>query len=197
MRHLSSLRMVQKLIVYFFEVILYMHLAVQEEEVLHIISSVNSHCTTTSCLTLSQFAKTTELRPNSDSIQLLFLPGDHNLNADLDISNIKGLFLTSSSSLQPKITCQQNKSFHFHKIGTISIKGLKFLGCGKNEIAACHKLEVRNSLFLGNNTSGSALELIDTNARIVNCFFAFNTCGNFRGPIQILKFGNHGLNTFL
>jgi hypothetical protein len=45
-----------------------------------------------------------------------------------------------------------------------------------------------NSLFLGDNESGTAQELIDTNARLINCTFAHNTRGNFRGLIKILKF---------
>ena len=179
--------MTLKLVFFLFEVTLYMHLTVQED-VLYITPSATSHCNKDPCLTLSEVAKSIYLQSHSASVQLSFLPGDHSLNSDLEISNIKELSMISSSSFQMKIVCQPNASFHFHKIGQISIKGFTFLGCGSNKITSSYQLKVENSIFLGHNARGTALELIDTNARIVNCSFTFNTHGNFRGPIQILKF---------
>ena len=179
--------MIRKIIIYFY---LYMYLAVQGE-VLHIVPSVNSHCTKIPCLTLSEVAKRLriDLEPTAESVvQLLFLPGDHSLNSDIDISNIEGFSMISSFSFQVNITCQRNKHFIFHKIGQIAIKGLTFLGCGNNKIVSSHQLKIKNTHFFGSNASGTALELIDTNAKIINCSFAFNTHGNLRGPIQVLKF---------
>ena len=177
--------MIRKIIIYFY---LYMYLAVQGE-VLHIVPSVNSHCTKIPCLTLSEVAKRIGLKSTSESVvQLLFLPGDHSLNSDIDVSNIERLVMISSSSLQVKITCQRNKSLIFREIDQITIKGLTFLGCGNNKFVSTHQLKIKNTCFLGNNASGTAVELIDTNARIINCSFAFNTHGNLRGPIQMFKF---------
>ena len=167
-----------------FVVTVYMHLTVQRE-VLHIIPSATSHCSKTPCLTLLQLAERFNRQSHSESMQLFFLPGDHSLNLDFEISNMSELFMTSNSS---RIVCQPNTSFNFHEIGHISIKGFDFLGCSSNKIVSSYQLEVVSSLFLGHNESGTALELIDTNARIINCTFAYNTRGNLRGPIQTLNF---------
>ena len=184
---LTKIRMILKFVIFFFEMTLYMHLTVQTK-VLYVIPSPNpGYCNTTSCVTLSQVAKRIDLQGHSESVQLIFLPGDHNLKSDLDISSIEGLSMISNSSFQLNITCQSNASFHFNKIAQISIKGLTFLGCG-NLIASTYILEIENSLFFGRDASGTAIELIDTNARIKNCSFAFNSNGNFKGPIQILNF---------
>ena len=171
-----------------FAVTVYMSLAVQHD-VLHIVPSTTSHCSSTPCLTLSQLAERINLlnksHSDSKSMQLFFLPGDHTLSLNLEISNISELFMTSNSS---KINCQPFTGFNFHEIGRVSIKEFAFLGCGNNKIVSSNHVEVVNSYFLGCNGSGTALELINTNSRIVNCTFANNTYGNYRGPIQILIF---------
>ena len=178
------------LVPYLFIVSVYVHFTIEMREVLHVLpsDSTASQCDqNTLCLTISQLAERSwiNLKSHSEFIQLFFLPGDHSLNLDLEICNISELSMISNSS---KIICQSDASFTFQKIGHISIKDLTFLGCGNNKIISSTQFEVVNSLFLGQNESGTALELIDTNARIINCTFAYNTRGNFRGPIQILKF---------
>ena len=171
------------LVIYLFFVTVFMHLTIQRE-VLHIMPSATSHCSNPPCLTLSQLAEGINLQSHSESMQLFFLPGDHSLDVDLEISNISELSMMSKSS---EIICQPNTSFNFHEINHISIKGFTFLGCG-SKIVSSHRVEVVSSRFQGHNNSGTAIKLIDTNARIINCTFAYNTHGSLRGPLQILIF---------
>ena len=176
------------LVPYLFIVSVYIHFTIETREVLYILpsDSTTSQCNqNTPCLMISQLAEIINLHSYSESIQLFFLPGDHRLNFHLEICNISELSMISNSS---KIICQSDASFNFQKIGHISIKDLTFLGCGNNKIISSTQFEVVNSLFLGQNKSRTALEMINTRARIINCTFAYNTRGNFRGPIQILKF---------
>ena len=173
-------------ILFLFEISFYLTLALHTE-VFYVVPSTNSTCNGTNCVTLSQLAESSNFKAHFQSVDLIFSPGDHYLNSDFHASSIEGL---SSFSVHSNITCQQNKGFHFYNISQISIRGLSFVGCS-NIIASTNLLEIENSLFLGSITSGTALELIEVNANIKHSYFALNSNGNFRGPIQIL---NHQKN---
>ena len=55
-------------------------------------------------------------------------------------------------------------------------------------VKSVDQLVLEDSSFLGQNASGTALEIVDTYANIVNTSFISNNVGNFRGPIKVLEY---------
>ena len=94
------------------------------------------------------------------------------------------------------IKCQYNTNFVFDKIGQLVIQQLMFVGCGNDRVLSCPNFAVANSTFIGQNGSGTALELINTTASIFSNSFAFNTIGSYRGPVGIVRYWKGTENKF-
>jgi hypothetical protein len=62
----------------------------------------------------------------------------------------------------------------------IHITNLEFVGCGGNQMVNVDNFVVRNSTFRGQGNSGTALELINTTAQIINCTFLSNSNGKIQ-----------------
>ena len=169
-------------------IIFMLHLcfAAQYDVVHYIVPKSPSVCPVHSCLTLSEFVM--NANTNSSTI-VVFLPGYHTLTSTVYVANVTRFSMISSSLLQkPVIMCQQNKNFVFDEIGQITIRRLIFVGCGSNRVLSCPHFTIANSTFNGHNGSGTALELIDTNAKIYNSSFAFNVIGSYRGLVKIFNY---------
>ena len=149
-----------------------------ESEVVYIIPSPNAPCHQKLCLTLSHFAADTSWL-KSDST-LIFLVGTHNIDIEVSVSSISILSLVSNSSVEDYqiIICEQKASFKFDNIDYLLISGLKFVGCGSNRVVSVKQLTVENSIFQGQNNTGTALELNGTNAEIINASFVSNKVGS-------------------
>ena len=142
------------------------------------------------CLTLSQLASRASLKFLGLNTTLNFLPGNYILRSEILFANLTTLSMLSmtTSSLPLTITCQKGVSFKFGNISYLKIRGLKFLGCGNNRATLVKHFVLDDSTFQGQEESGTALEVTDTNLRIVNSSFMFNTVGSFHGPIRILEY---------
>lgn len=90
-------------------------------------SSSSISCTLEPCLTLSQFAENTRLEHQS-VMTLFFLPGDHNLDWEISVSNISKISMIANSSYV-NITCQPTTYFKFYKIKYLLMRELNFIGC--------------------------------------------------------------------
>ena len=148
-----------------------------------------SSCRVKPCLTLSQFAANTSWLQSNTS--LIFLRGNHSLNLEVTISDIYNFSMFSNLALagfqvDTQVICQQNANFKFDNISYLWIKGLRFVGCGNNRVLSVNKLIVEGCTFHGQRNSGTALEIIHTNASIENSHFISNTlgscCCHFIGP---------------
>ena len=143
---------------------------------------INSTCSeTTECWTLSEFAANiSQIQYNyfsNASAAIILDPGKHILAENLTISSIITLNLTSSSSSYAKVVCENNTPFHFSDAENIYISSVHFLECGGNSVENVTELVLKDAKFYGNNSSGSALQLIETTATITDCDFSFNTRG--------------------
>ena len=67
------------------------------------------------------------------------------------------------------------------------MKGFAFVGCSKNEVKSVKDFLLENITFMGQNGSGTALEIDKTKVSIVDSLFDYNTVGSLRGPIRILE----------
>ena len=158
----------------------------EDEEVIYIKSSQSAPCPAQPCYTLSQFAAINEsqLQPNTT---LLILSGNHSLDSTILVADITFFSMLSHLSSSPNIRCHQYASIKLHNISNVMIRGLIFYGCGENMITSVDRLTVQNSSFVGTENSGTALNVIKSNAVFVNCSFLSNRVGTYHGPIMILE----------
>ena len=167
-------------------------LVTADGETYYITSSTSPPCPGVQpCLPLSQLFSA-ENRWNSSSkftLSLIFLPGNHNLNLEQLIENISELHMFGHSNYSVTICCEQLATFSFKRIGLVHINRLKFIGCGGNKVDSVWHFVIEDCTFTGSgeNSSGAALELVNTNAVIINTSFIFNGNGSYRGPIGLLQ----------
>ena len=129
------------------------------------------------CFTLSDFAANSSqlLRDNN---HLIFSLGTHILALNLTVENkLTFKMVSNSSSLHAQviIKCIETSSLSLVNCSLAAITGIEFVGCGKNKAMQVVSLVLQNSTFEGQENSGTALELIETNAEIHNSIFKFNT----------------------
>ena len=152
----------------------------ENDNVIHVVSSMNAPCIEPSCLTLSQLATKISYFDNvNTSLKIVFLEGNHVLDSNFSVSNVSKLaFMCGSSNLQTTIICHHSASFKFSTMDSLQVKGLVFTGCGNNMIMSVNKLVIDSSSFIGQKDTGTALQIIKTNATIVTNYFRANMLGS-------------------
>lgn len=156
-------------------------------EVIYITPSSPGLCSVEPCFTLSQL---TSQHIDSNKILLKFLPGNHNLNSQIIISNVSQFSMVLSDMLMVTTTviqCTHFGGFQFTYVESVVINGLKIISCGGSRIRFVNQLILQNSSFLGRENSETALELVQTSASILGCSFINNTIGSLKGSIKILE----------
>ena len=149
-------------------------------EVYYITTNSFDLCTVQPCLTLSQFANSSHyLRSNTT---LVFLPGTHYLSSiNLALSNVdKHSFVMKSENSTAQIKCTSGSHIHFSNVQCIHITNLEFIGCGSNQVKHVEEFVVKDTKFEGQENSGTALELIETTAQILNSTFVSNRRGLYK-----------------
>ena len=131
------------------------------------------------CLTLSQFAANSSHYLHSNTT-LIFLPGTHYLSiANLTLSNVDKFVIKSENSTA-QIKCTKFSHIHFSQSQYIHITDLEFIGCGGNQVKHVEELVIQDTNFKGQENSGTALELVETTAQIVNSTFISNRKGSYK-----------------
>jgi predicted outer membrane repeat protein len=146
-------------------------------------ASATDVCASPPCLTLAQFVARSSYYLRSN-VALVFGPGRHNLTAALTASNLRNVSMISRQTIA-EIWCDStslsyysnNIMITFSHSQDIHITNLEFVGCGGNQMVNVDNFEVRNSTFRGQENSGTALELINTTAQIINCTYSSNRNG--------------------
>ena len=153
------------------------------QTVYHITANSTDLCTVQPCLTLSQFASNTSQYLHSNTT-LVFFPGTHYLSkVNLMLSNVLHFTMKSENSIA-QIKCTTNKSnIYFSRLQCIHISNLEFIGCGSNQVKHVKRFIIKNTIFKGQENSGTALILIETNTQIVNCSFVSNRKGSYHKEI--------------
>ena len=116
------------------------------------------------CLTLSQFVNNIS-DYLSENMTLNFLPGEHNLDSAQLIKNINSFYM-SSLDTNVTIACSHSGNFEFGNISTIHIRGLIFIGCS-GKLINISQLTLKDSQLIGNDIGGTALQLIETSAKLI------------------------------
>ena len=98
-------------------------------------TSTNMSCSTSlqSCYTLLEYARNHKLYFNSSTLALQFLPGNHTLDVNLNITSIQQvkIFSNSSAVVPSKIVCSSNVGITLSNISKVKIDGLTFVSCAK------------------------------------------------------------------
>ena len=148
-------------------------------EVYYITITSTDLCTVQPCRTLSQFAANSSHYLHSNTT-LVFLPGTHFLSTvNLTLSNVDNFVMKSEKSTA-QIKCTSNSHIRFSQSQYIHITSLEFIGCGGNQVKNVEEFVVQDTMFKGQENSGTALELIETTAQIVNSTFVSNRKGSYR-----------------
>ena len=119
----------------------------------------------------------------------MFLLGTHYFSSvSLALSNVNNFAMKFKNSTA-QIECTSDSHIHFSRLRCIHIANLEFIGCGGNQVKYVKRFVVKNTIFRGQETSGTALELIETTAQIVNCTFVSNRKGSYRKCAIYCYFG--------
>ena len=154
-------------------------------EVYYITITSTDLCTVQPCRTLSQFAANSSHYLHSNTT-LVFLPGTHYLSTvNLTLSNVDNFVMKSENSTA-QIKCTSNSHIHFSQSQYIHITNLEFIGCGGNQVKHVEEFVVQDTTLKGQENSGTALELIETTAQIVNSTFVSNRKGSYRNFVVCL-----------
>ena len=99
-------------------------------------------------LTFPQFvSNSSDLLTNNT--QLIFGPGNYNLESDVLVENIHSfsMFVESIFSSKAVIICDHNARFEFRNISTVTVSGFDFVGCFNNHVLSVGHLQLENSKF--------------------------------------------------
>ncbi len=95
-----------------------------------------SPCNHEDCLTLSEYASEASRYFNSDTLTLVFLPGEHTLNTSIVFQRFESLTFLGSLTSLPNITsmivCNNTSAFILSNISKVMMKALSFESCGSN-----------------------------------------------------------------
>ena len=108
------------------------------------------------------------------------------------VANITKLSMITNSS--SNISCQCNASLIFENITQVSLQGLRFIGCGSNELSSVKNFTIKNSSFIGWKGTGTALKINESIATFIEFSFLFNVKGTYAGPLWIYPFWRNLLN---
>ena len=144
------------------------------------IKANSSDLCTVPCQLLDQVvANFSDFFNPNDTVALVFNPGTHYLSINATIiTDTSNLSMSSTSeNLTTCIMCENYTRFIFEHSNNIHISNLEFIGCGGNQVVNVDNFVVIDTIFRGQENSGTGIEVINTTAEIVNCTFSSNKNG--------------------
>ena len=169
-----------------------------QKQVFYITSSDSSHCpqevNASQCYDLSTLVSEGHLSTATNT-SLLFLPGEHFLEQDLEVKNLREFQMTSyngiSSESGVKITCTGTNNYGGHSIGIgnvsyVKIDSISFQSCGVDgnssgvlQLRSVDHSEITNSKWYESRSSAIFIE--DSNSVISDCQLMRGYCCNCSG----------------
>ena len=145
-------------------------------------------CPAQQCITLSQIATNLSFFQYDDTtVVLTFQAGNHILYSEIRIEHLLSLKLNVSNlSEATSITCKQSSLIHLNGISMVHINNLHFISCGGIRAEAIGHLLIRYTVFSGQGSQGTALELDAVEGIIEGSMFLFNVVGNLK-PVIVEK----------
>ena len=120
-------------------------------------------------LTLPQFVNNSIDYLTGDTT-LIFSPGNYSLESELIIKNVHSfsMFAWPGSSSKAVITCDHNARFDFWNVSTVTVSGLKFVGCFENHVISVNPFQLENSGFFGNGQARVNSKILTVENSIAN-----------------------------
>lgn len=146
--------------------------------VYHITSNADDPCTMP-CSNLTLFAANFSRLMSFQIITVLLLSGKHYLSTQLQAFN-QNHFQMSSLNTTAQVVCENTSLISFNNTRVVHIMNVEFIGCGHTLLKDVNKFTLVNSRFIGTLSSGTALEITETNVQITSSTFLSHTNGMFR-----------------
>ena len=140
-------------------------------KVLYITPSTSELCTT-QCLTISELAANTSSYISSNTT-LVFTAGTHHLTADLTVSDVNNVSITSNSSYTA-IVCMHHSYIKLNHSQFIHISNMDFSGYGGINVQNVEEFVLLNAVFDGQDKTETSLSLFESTANIINCSVIYN-----------------------
>lgn len=169
---------------------------------IHIMPTRKSSCPEELCLTLSQFAANVDKYLQSNTT-LILQEGNHSLDTVLVVENVDELTIFSTGAI---ILHEEGARIHLKHVTRVHIQGITFIGVRGNKVESVKNFTIQHSSFSGmgngmvqgnsltcdqQNNTGSALELVDSKAMIVNSSFVSNVFGKCRDSLDLKNIKVH------
>ena len=147
-----------------------------------IIPDSNHSCRT--CLTLSQFAANTSYYL-AENTTLVLQPGNHSLRSSLLVFNVSAFTMYQVDPHRSRVQCEQSSELLFETVNNINITSLNLLECFNSKVVNVKRFGLSNARFYGSFfvTSGTGLEIIESNAYLTNCLFTHYYYGIHRSVL--------------
>ena len=140
-------------------------------KVLYITPSTSDLCTT-QCLTISELAVNTSSYISSNTT-LVFTAGTHHLTADLTVSDVNNVSITSNGP-HTAIVYMNHSYINLIRSQSIHISNMDFFGYGGINVLNVEEFVLQNAVFDGQDNSKISLMLIYSTANIINCSYISN-----------------------
>ena len=151
-------------------------------KVLYITPSTSDLCTT-QCLTISELAANTSSYISSNTT-LVFTAGTHHLTANLTVSDVNNVSITSNGS-HTTIVCMNHSYINLIHSQSIHVSNMDFFGYGGINVLNVEEFVLLNTVLNGQDKTKTSLRLIESTANIINCSFISNTIEDI--PVMYLK----------
>ena len=162
-------------------VVILMNMDIVNCQEYYIRPTLNDPCTGEPCLTLSQFSANTQSYISSGNTALIFQPGNHTINSNLNIFNVQKFTMSplsmTSLSLSTAIICEQLGAFEFQNSQQILVTNLEFARCSGTTVSRVRELVVENSSFLGKEDNSSMFQVSDSRVYISRSNFTGSKIG--------------------
>ena len=155
----------------FLFVILITFLSSATAKVLYITPSTSDLCNT-QCLTISELAANTSSYISSNTT-LVFTAGTHYLTANLTVSDVNNVSITSNGSHAANV-CMNHSYINFTHSQFIHISNMDFFGYGGINVSNVEEFVLQNAVFDGQDKTAMSLWLIASTANITNCSYISN-----------------------
>ena len=142
-------------------------------KVLYITPSTSDLCTT-QCLTISELAANTSNYISSNTT-LVFTAGTHHLTANLTVSDVNNVSITSNGSHAANV-CTNHSYINLIHSQFIHISNMDFFGYGGIYVLNVEDFLMQNTVtvFDGEDKTATSLSLIESTASIISCSFISN-----------------------
>ena len=161
----------------------------------HMYYLVDTECdenSEASCLSLTKITANVRSYFNANTtVSFIFQQGTYYLDGEFFATGIEIVLQSNNqTSENATIICRDNARLSFINVFRLRISGLNFIACSAT-VKLVNQFILEDSGFNGENANSSALELNQTNAKILGSLFVSYTVGTLQNSVQFLDDVDH------